>query len=431
MLNRINRRLRNSLLPGLLLVALVWVAVPIAQGEVTVGASSGNLTGGTFTPTQNFVTSPPVTPSASAVSGNATFPAAKTNLSVPVPAAAANVQALPRYSNGGALYEPTALAIDASGNVWVASYTGGVYEFSPTGELLSPTTGYPGTNLNESYGLTIDINNNIWITSEETPSPSINSGDGTITELNASGTVISPANGYSGGGIFFPVAVASDTLGRIWVADDSHSATLLSNSGGAISGSSGYASSGQLGFPVAVAVDGNNNAWVANFSPSSGNNIDQVVQIAPNGNVLAQVLCCNATSGLAVDQSGNVWLADWYSNKMSEVSGTGTVLSTGYTGGGLDHPYGVAIDGNGNVWTANYLGNSITELQGANGSAPGSALSPATGFGTNAGLSLPISVAIDASGNAWVSSYETNTITEFIGAAAPVQTPLVGPARLP
>lgn len=57
---------------------------------------------------------------------------------------------------------------------------------------------------------------------------------------------------------------------------------------------------------------------------------------------------------------------------VTEISGAGVVLSPvyGYGGGGLDYPTGVAIDGSGNVWIANRSGGpqysgSVTELIGA------------------------------------------------------------------
>jgi len=446
MSNRINRYLQNPLLRGLLLAALIWSVVPLMQAGVTIATGSVNFKGniGAFTNKQKLMETANGSSTGSGLTPDYTLEAALPVVPNPLidppptyepmgpgpvyrpgPSAAPKIQAQPRDNAGGGFSEPTALAIDGTGNVWIAGYNGGVSELSPIGALLSPNDGYAGNYLNESYGLAIDIYNNVWVTSEETTNFSINSGHGNITELNSSGSVISGSNGYSGGGTFFPVAVASDTLGNIWVADDSHSATLLNNSGGAISPGSGYASSGQLAFPTAVAVDGNNNAWFANSSSY------QITQVAPNGTVTAQVTCCSQSSGLAVDHSGNVWVANYYENSVSEVSSSGSVLSSGYTTGGLYHPIGIAIDGKGNVWAANYLGNSITELQGASGPTPGSAMSPATGFGTSAGLVQPYSVAIDASGNAWVANYGSNSVTEFIGAAAPVQTPLVGPAKLP
>jgi hypothetical protein len=46
---------------------------------------------------------------------------------------------------------------------------------------------------------------------------------------------------------------------------------------------------------------------------------------------------------------------------------------------------------------------------------------------------LPAGLAIDASGNLWVvnNGNGSNSITEFIGVAAPVKTPRIGPPTLP
>jgi streptogramin lyase len=89
------------------------------------------------------------------------------------------------------------------------------------------------------------------------------------------------------------------------------------------------------------------------------------------------------------------------------------------------------VDGAGNVWVGNYRGSSITELAGAGGSAPGTPLSPSTGFGSDASLTSPFAVAIDASGNVWVSNQGSSTITQFVGVATPVKTPVLGPPQLP
>jgi hypothetical protein len=49
----------------------------------------------------------------------------------------------------------------------------------------------------------------------------------------------------------------------------------------------------------------------------------------------------------------------------------------------------------------------------------------------DAGLVEPFAVAVDASGNLWISNFATSTLTEFIGLAAPVRTPLIGPPAAP
>jgi streptogramin lyase len=325
---------------------------------------------------------------------------------------------------GGGLHGPSALAIDQRGNVWIADYYGAVTEFSSQGQALSPTAGFTGGGLNECYGLTIDNSGNVWVTNEQS-SGSVNGGLGSLTELSSSGQILSGAGGFFGGGINFPVAAASDADGNIWISNyGSSSASLFANSGAAISGSNGYGS-GQLDFPVAVAVDGSGNAWLANQSSTT------ITKITADGTQATSFSCCNAPSGLAIDQHGNIWVTNFLEDSVSELSPTGVVLSSGFTGGGLLRPQAIAVDGKDNVWVANYHGDSITELEGADSVTPGTPLSPGSGYGLSAGLSLPFSVTVDGSGNVWVSSFANNTVTEFLGAAAPVKTPLLGPATQP
>jgi DNA-binding beta-propeller fold protein YncE len=122
-----------------------------------------------------------------------------------------------------------------------------------------------------------------------------------------------------------------------------------------------------------------------------------------------------------------VWVANYYGNSISEISGAGSIVANGtFTSGGLDHPQGIAIDGAGNVWVANFRSATITELAGATAPTPGAALSPSTGLGADAALLEAYAIAIDPSGNLWITNFGSNTLTQFIGAAAPVKTPLIG-----
>jgi streptogramin lyase len=195
----------------------------------------------------------------------------------------------------------------------------------------------------------------------------------------------------------------------------------LSSAGAALSGTSGY-TAGTINFPDAIAMDGNHNAWVGN---QTGNFVNKV---AANGTVTSYN-CCNGPNGLALDQAGNVWIANFYGESVSEISASGAITNGGSPAGAtLAGPQGIAIDGAGNVWVGNFRAGYLTELAGASSTTPaaGAAISPVAGWAPDAKLEGAFSVAIDASGNLWVTDFNNDTITEFVGMASPVKTPLVG-----
>jgi DNA-binding beta-propeller fold protein YncE len=147
---------------------------------------------------------------------------------------------------------------------------------------------------------------------------------------------------------------------------------------------------------------------------------------------VAQVACCNGASGVAVDQGGNIWAANFFGNSISEVSSSGAVLLNGQTGGGVDHPQGIAIDGAGKVWVGNFHAATLSEFAGYRAATPGTPLSPASGLGLDAQLGSPFALAVDQSGNLWVTnSNGANTVSVFIGLATPVKLPLLGPPTVP
>jgi len=323
--------------------------------------------------------------------------------------------------SGGGMASPATVSVAASGNVWVSSYFKTVSEFTPTGATAFPS-GIAGSGINQSYGMAIDVSGNVWVANEQT---NPNSGSGNVTELNSSGATL--AAGLTGGGINFPIAVAGDSNGNVWVVDYGDSkVTLLNSSGSPLSPAPGWGGS-SLAFPVALAVDSNHNAWVANQA-----GLLPVTKISSDGTQVTNYDCnCNGASGIAVDQSDNLWIANYYGDSISEVDGCGTQILSGVKGGGVLHPQGIAVDGAGTVWVANYLGASMSEIAGAESSTPGTFTSPSTGFGTDASLLQPYSLAIDASGNVWVSNFGNSTLTQFVGVAAPVKTPVIGPPQKP
>ena len=91
----------------------------------------------------------------------------------------------------------------------------------------------------------------------------------------------------------------------------------------------------------------------------------------------------------------------------------------------------MAIDGAGAVWVANYRGNTISAYTAASGGASSSAISPSYGFGLDAHLGEPFGIALDASGDVWISNFAGSSLTQFVGLASPIRTPLLGPPAQP
>lgn len=77
-------------------------------------------------------------------------------------------------------------------------------------------------------------------------------------------------------------------------------------------------------------------------------------------------------------------------------------IAVSYTGGGLSTPSAVAIDGSGNAWISNFGGNSVTELSSLGKPSSGS---PYTG----GGLDQPIAIAVDGNGAAWIADEPFST----------------------
>jgi streptogramin lyase len=141
---------------------------------------------------------------------------------------------------------------------------------------------------------------------------------------------------------------------------------------------------------------------------------------------------------MSVDSAGDVWVAnasqsdaedDTNDGSVGEIGPDGTVLQPFLTGGGIMNPSDTEVDAAQNVWVTNHLeqmgqtSESFSELAGSTSTSPGAALSPSTGFGLDANLVQPYALALDASGNVWISSEGSNSLVMFFGVGAPTKTP--------
>lgn len=112
-------------------------------------------------------------------------------------------------------------------------------------------------------------------------------------------------------------------------------------------------------------------------------------------------------TGVAVDASGNVFVADPGTNQIKKISGgTITVVASGFS-----TPFGVSLDNAGFMYVADQNNNQIKKIPVGGGAAQV----------IGSGFSLPTNTAVDAAGNVYVADYGNNAIKEIpVGGGLPV-----------
>jgi streptogramin lyase len=333
---------------------------------------------------------------------------------------------------GGGIDLPEALGVDSQGNVWVTNRSGVLSGVNPQGTPLS-SAGFGSATGSNAFGLTIDPNDNIWITLDDDVSH--NGTKGSIEEFSgiSSGAALGTPSIITDNSLNYPYAIAADSNGTLFIANYYviGNATNLVKFDPAVPAFTAISTGTDVGFPVALAPDSAHGVWI-----TSGG-IASLAHVDASNNVVATINCCGQTDAVAVDSEGMVWLADTQnSSSTGGESGAVTVLASDGTithdfiaTGGITIPSHIAIDAAQNVWISNLHTNvrgaseSISELAGSNSSNPGAALSPSTGYGLDANLGLPYGLAVDPSGNIWVSNTPNNSLVMFFGMAAPTKTP--------
>jgi sugar lactone lactonase YvrE len=320
--------------------------------------------------------------------------------------------------NGPNLSSPGGLAFDGNGNLWIANETSNavteLYSGADGVHNLASTAQFTGGGILGAQALAVDQSNNIWIA---------NTAGNSVVELDDNGNVLS-GSGYTAGGINAPVAIAVDSGGNAWVANfNGNSITQVLANGSASGFSPITMGTYAVSMPTGIAVDSNNQVWVSNSGLSETSGLTaQVLRFDANGNPQPSIYqMLQGTLGMAIDPYDTVWIAGNGTSSVGAFTHKGASAITGgvTTGGGLTQPVGIAVDGNGTIWVTNSAtAGSLTELAATTGIA----VSPITGFGS---LNAPLGVAVDASGDVWTANAGDNTLTEFIGLAAPTITPIV------
>lgn len=259
-----------------------------------------------------------------------------------------------------------------------------------------------------------------------------------------------------------PLTIAFDMSGNLWVADSNHARALrfpapLSTGMNAdlVLGQANFTSTAsnltQSGMSQAggVAVDGSGDVFVSDiqfnrileFKPPLSNGMNASVVIGqPDFTTSTSMLSqsgLNTPVGIAIDASGNLWVADDFNHRVLEfqppfTNGMNATLvlgepdfttanSVAASQNSLDGPEGVGIDGSGNVFVEDTNNNRVLEFMppftnGMNAAVViGQPNFTTSAVGTTQStMSVPrAQVALDASGNLWVVDNLNSRMLQF------------------
>jgi streptogramin lyase len=336
---------------------------------------------------------------------------------------------------------PTALAIDGSGNAWIASQqfspslpNGSVVEIASPTAMLANNVTYPvdyTPQTEEPESIAVDAaSQNTWIGTDDAVEEFSTTGG-----APASGSPFLKTDPNFGGGY----GLNLDSAGNVWIAAYS-SVYELSATGSVLSPSvstcgSGYClPAGGSAVPSGIALDASNNVWVTDYNNNALVEFNPQGTVSPNPDLIPTDF--SEPNGVAIDANGSKWVANFGSNDFTRYAPT-VIPPVMYSVADAPLPPSsptltfVGIDGAGNSWlslqdaacssTSTCLG--VAEVSGAGTplSGPGYIMDGNQPPSQNATASA---TAIDGSGNVWILNKYAQTVTELIGAAAPVVTPL-------
>jgi sugar lactone lactonase YvrE len=241
---------------------------------------------------------------------------------------------------GGGFGIAEGVAVDRSGNVYVADTSNNAVKEMPAGCASSSCVTMLGGGFSLPFGVAVDRSGNVYV------ADTFNSA---VKEMPA-GCASSSCVTKLGGGFMEPAGVAVDGRGNVYVADGSYNAVYEIPAGCASSSCVTMLGGGFL-YPHGVAVDGSGNVYVADAD-------NNAVKEMPAG--CASSSCVTTLGGgfmypygVAVDASGNVYVGDYGNSAVKEMpAGCASTNCVTALGGTLNFSYGVAVDSNGNVFVA-------------------------------------------------------------------------------
>lgn len=365
---------------------------------------------------------------------------------------------------------PTGIAVDASGTIYFIDQgnhrirriapNGIVATIAGNGTPGDSGDGGPATRAQFNFGagigpnLTVDARGNVYVADINNHRVRRISIDGIVTTVAGTGRA-----GYSGDGgpglaaqLSLPFGVALDRAGRLLIADSGNSRIRAVDNEGVIrtfagngrldyTGDGGPAAAAAIGTPRSLAVDAEGNVVFSDFFS------DRLRRIRPDGTIATiagngqfrfsgdggpgRFAHLFAPYGMAIGRDGTVYVADTANYRVRVIAAGGASIRT-IAGDGrprfagdngpaaqasLNRPEGLALDEQGNLYVCDSLNNRVRRItpQGIIATVAGGGTDQGDGVAaTQAALALPRGVAVDASGNIFISEAGANRIRRVL-----------------
>jgi sugar lactone lactonase YvrE len=366
-------------------------------------------------------------------------------------------------AGGAATFDlPSGLAVDTSGNIYVADTGNATLRMITAGGVVSTLAGTagvfgyadgtgPAAQFRGGQGPAIDGQGDVYLADNNNLA---------IRKITPAGVVstfagVAPALGNTDGTgtaarFWGPSGLATDSAGDVYIADTLNCEIRRMTSAGVVTtlaGSSshcvptqfgsldGAGAAAQFAWPNGVAVDAMGNVYVADTQNET------VRKVTPAGGVTTlagspgspgssdgtgSAARFSGPSALVTDSAGNVYVADTGNDTIRKIAPGGAVTTLAGTAGTpgfadgsgtaalFDSPVGITIDGAGNLYVADSGNDTIrkitpagvvTTLAGSHGVS-----GAADGAGASARFNDPTGLAADASGNIYVVDAGNYTI---------------------
>ena len=318
----------------------------------------------------------------------------------------------------------------------------------------------------------MDISGNVYIGDRNNNKLRMVTSSGIITTF--AGTGAQGSNGDGGAAtsaqLCYPIGVSVGISGNVYIADACNNkirkvtsagliATIAGTGTAGSSGDGGAATSAQLNFPAGVSLDIYGSVYIADLrnhkirKVTSAGIITTIAGTGDSGSSgdggAATSAQLNCPTGVSVDISGNVYIADTNNHMIRMVTSTGiitTIAGTGTAGSSGDggaatsaqlyNPTEVSVDISGNVYIAVVDNNKIriVSSSGIITAIAGTGSKGSSGDGgaaTSAQLNGVFGVSVGISGNVYIADTSNNKIRMVVPPLFPTSQPTMQPTLQP